>query len=108
MENKVSTIEEGKTTAIVSHLTWIGTIVAYFMNKDKKNSFASFYIRQNIGISILFILASIVGSIISIGGTVIFVFALVLWVLSLLGMLKGEEKNVPLLGEQFQEWFKGI
>ena len=35
-------IEEGKTAAIVAYLTIIGTIIAYFMNSDSKNTFAAF------------------------------------------------------------------
>ena len=34
--------EEGKTPAIVAYLTIIGTIIAYFMNNENKNPFASF------------------------------------------------------------------
>ena len=30
-------IEDGKGLAIISYLTIIGTIIAYFMNNDKKN-----------------------------------------------------------------------
>lgn len=33
---------------------------------------------------------------------------LILWVIALFGAIQGEEKRVPLLGDQFQEWFKGI
>jgi uncharacterized membrane protein len=34
----------------------------------------------------------------------IFVF----WLLGLISAVQGEMKPVPVLGEQFQEWFKGI
>ena len=47
-------IEQGKQTAIVSYLTIIGTIIAIFMNNETKNSFASFHIRQALGIFITF------------------------------------------------------
>jgi hypothetical protein len=33
---------------------------------------------------------------------------LILWIIGLIGAIKGEEKPVPLLGEQFQEWFRNI
>jgi len=38
---------DGKTTAIVSHITLIGWIIAFVTNNDKKDPLASFYIRQN-------------------------------------------------------------
>ena len=53
------TVEEGKTMAIISYLTFIGTIIAYVMNNDKKNSFASFHIRQMIGLSIFSLINSL-------------------------------------------------
>ena len=49
-------IEQGKQTAIVSYLTIIGTIIAIFMNNETKNPFASFHIRQALGIFLTFFL----------------------------------------------------
>ena len=46
------TVQEGKTVAIISYITWIGTLIAFIMNNDKRNSFAAFRIRQMIGLSI--------------------------------------------------------
>ena len=34
MENQ--TAHEGKTTAIISYLWWIGLLIAFLMNNDKK------------------------------------------------------------------------
>lgn len=108
MEN--TTVNEGKTTAIISYITIIGTIVALIMNSSKKNSFASFHIRQMIGLGILSIINSfllrpyagyMVTSIIGIG-------LLVLWIIGFIGAIQGEEKKIPLLGDLFQDWFKGI
>lgn len=55
-----NTVEEGKTIAIISYITWIGTIIAFIMNNDKKNPFASFHIRQMVGLSILSIVNSFI------------------------------------------------
>lgn len=109
MENKLA-ISEGKTTAIISYLTWIGTVVAYIMNSSKKNHFASFHIRQMVGLGVCqlinwWIIYKFVGKMA--GGIIAFVL-FVLWVIGFIGALKGEYKKVPLLGDQFQEWFKGI
>ena len=43
-----------KTSAIISYITIVGTIIAYFMNMEEKNEFASFHIRQAFGINITF------------------------------------------------------
>ena len=54
------TVSEGKTMAIISYITFIGTLIAFIMNQNKKNSFASFHIRQAIGLLILaFVVPSI-------------------------------------------------
>ncbi|MGB1450928.1 MAG: hypothetical protein ACPG7E_04370, partial [Marinirhabdus sp.] len=50
-----NTVTEGKTIAIISYITFIGLIIAFVMNNEKKNSFASFHIRQSLGLVALYI-----------------------------------------------------
>ena len=108
MEN--TTVTEGKTIAIISYITFIGTIIAFIMNNDKKNSFAAFHIRQMIGLILLGIAINLIARVANLGmiGSLISLFPLVLWVIGLIGAVQGEEKKIPLLGDMFQEWFKGI
>ncbi|MCB0458914.1 MAG: YtxH domain-containing protein [Flavobacteriaceae bacterium] len=94
---------DGKTIAIIAHLTLIGWIVAFVMNNNNKTEVGSFYIRQVLGIIIISVL-----SIIPILGIFVGLFALVLWVVSLIGALSGNTKPVFLLGDKFQEWFKSL
>lgn len=105
-ENKV---EEGKTIAIISYITLIGLIVAFIMNNSKKNSFASFHIRQMIGLSILSLINSFVfGRINYFLMLGVSIALLVLWIIALIGAVNGQEKKIPLLGDQFQAWFKNV
>lgn len=107
MENQ--TINEGKTMAIISYLWWIGLIIAFIMNNDKRNSFAAFHIRQMIGLLLLNIAATLIGNYVNdTVGLVIAVGTFVLWIIGFIGAIQGEEKRVPLLGDNFQDWFKGI
>ncbi len=112
MENQ--SVEEGKTIAIISYLTLIGLIIAFVMNNDKKNDFASFHIRQSIGIFTLFFMSFIFLFIIAFIvyipflSTIVNSLIFVLWVLGFIGSLQGEKKKVPIVGEHFQEWFKNI
>ena len=107
MENV--TVNEGKTAAIISYLWIPGLIIAFIMNSTKKNAFASFHIRQMIGLMVLNIIAIIISRYVSTSAAwVIDILALVLWIIGFVGAIQGEEKKVPLLGDQFQEWFKGI
>jgi uncharacterized membrane protein len=105
-----TTADTGKTTAIVAYLTIIGTIIAYFMNNDTRNTFASFHIRQALGIHITFYL---LGALISIFDSwmiswAFYIFIIVLWGYGFITALQGEQKEVPFLGDKFQKWFSTI
>jgi len=104
-----NSIEEGKTTAIISYITLIGLIIAFVMNSSKKNAFASFHIRQMLGITLLSLVNGfVIARFSSIASMVISIGLLVLWVIALIGAVNGQEKKIPLLGDQFQNWFKSI
>lgn len=111
MPPPIDDVQDGKTIAIIAYLTLIGLIIAFVMNNDKKNSFASFHIRQSLGIGLTGLalgvlnVIPILGCFVSaIGG----VLLLVLVIIGFIGALNGERKHVPLLGEKYQEWLKGI
>ena len=107
MENQ--TVNEGKTAAIISYLWWIGFIIAFLMNNSKRNIFTGFHLRQSLGINLLSLVASLVSGYVSgTAGWIIGVGAFVFWIIGLIGAIQGEEKRVPLLGDQFQDWFKGV
>ena len=46
--NKTSVASEGKNIAIISYITIIGLIIAFVMNNDKKDAFASYHIKQSL------------------------------------------------------------
>ncbi|MDC8003971.1 hypothetical protein POV27_07895 [Aureisphaera galaxeae] len=109
-----SSTDNSKTIGIVAYLTLIGWIIALVMNNNEKSEFGSFHIRQMLGIMILglalyilnFMLAIAVGSVILSWTIQILMF--VIWLLGFIGAVQGEKKPIPVLGEQFQQWFKGI
>jgi len=103
-------VNDGKTIAIISYITIIGTIIAFIMNQDKRNTFASFHIRQSVGLFLLGLLVSFLSRFIHFGwvDTILSLGVFALWIIGLIGAIQGEEKSVPLLGDQFQEWFKNI
>ena len=103
-------IEQGKQTAIVSYLTIIGTIIAIFMNNETKNWFASFHIRQALGIFITFFLLGYpIGYFDNWMVTASFwTFIFILWIFGFMNALNGEQKPVPFLGELYQKLFKSF
>ena len=72
-----------KTIAIVAYLTIIGWIIALVMNNNNKSEFASFHIRQSLGIILLGVAGRIVGELPLIGwasfAIYFFVFVSIWW-----------------------------
>lgn len=102
--------KQGKTAAIVAYITLIGTIIALFMNNDSKNQFASFHIRQALGLWIMFyVLIALAGifrsDFIHFG---FWIFSIILIIYGLITATREEKKEVPLVGKFFQEWFTFI
>jgi len=98
---------QGKTSAIVAYITIVGTIIAFFMNQETKNQFASFHIRQALGIHITFYL---LGSLVSIFdswliSTPFYIFIAVLWFYGIVTAIQEQQKPVPIIGTYFQQWF---
>lgn len=105
-----NTIEVGKTAAITSYILGIGVFIAMSMNSDDKNTFASFHIRQGLGITLTFIsLGLIISNFDSLLiSAPMWIFVSVLWSYGIFSAIKGETKPMPLLGTYFQKWFSNI
>jgi uncharacterized membrane protein len=105
-----NTIEEGKTAAITSYILIIGVFIAMSMNSEEKNSFASFHIRQALGLSLTFIsLGLIVSNFDSVMiSAPMWISVSILWTYGIFTAINGETKPVPLLGAFFQKWLKSI
>ncbi|MCF6350681.1 MAG: hypothetical protein L3J23_06570 [Flavobacteriaceae bacterium] len=111
MPEKEITTNDGKTIAIISYITIIGLIIAFIMNNEKKNAFASYHIRQSLGIAATALALTVIG-IIPILGWIIsffgFFFIFVLWIIGLINALNSKEKPLPVLGKKYEEWFKDV
>ena len=99
-----------KVVGIVSYLTLIGWIVALVLN-NPKTEFGSFHLRQALGIILLAFASGFVMVIPILGwlaGFAGYILAFILWIIGFIGVVQGEQKLVPVLGEKFQEWFKSV
>jgi len=105
-----NTIEQGKPVAITSYILIVGVLIAWSMNSETKNPFASFHIRQALGLSITFIgIGMIISSFENPMVTYPFwIFIMVLWTYGFITAIRGEATPVPLLGRLFQKWLKSI
>ncbi len=119
MENPQSPIEsggnnvvnDGKNIAIIAYLTIIGLIIAFVLNNEKRNDYATFHIRQSLGIFLTFFIGGIIRYIPFIGwilSIVILLLVVVLWIVGIINAANGNKKPVPLLGEYYNNLFAGL
>lgn len=102
---------QDKTIGIIAYLTVIGLVVAIVMNQEKKDPFGSFHIRQSLGIWASFLALSFVWIIPILGwiiGALGYILMVVLWIIGFINAIGGKTKTVPVLGDKYAEWFKGV
>ena len=90
-----------RTTDIVAYLSWIGLLIAFLLG-DRENS--KFHINQSLVIWLAGTVAGMIDWIPLVGGlvsAVLGLFCVICWLLGLIAVVQGIEKQVPFLG-QFQ------
>ncbi|MEZ4842329.1 MAG: hypothetical protein R2821_12665 [Flavobacteriaceae bacterium] len=110
-EARETLVKEGKTIATIAYITIIGLIIAFVMNNDKKNAFATYHIKQSLGLALTGLVLGVIG-IIPVLGWIINIFGILIllymWITGLINALNGNEKTVPILGTKYAEWFKNL
>ena len=103
-------INKGKTYALVAYMTLFGTLVAFFMNRERRNDFTSFHVRQALGLGLLYIsVGYMLGGFDSwnITGAFLLVF-LSLYAFGIYSAINGKSTPIPIIGPLFQKLFKSI
>ncbi len=97
-----TTIDEGKTIAIISYITVIGLIIAYILNNSKNNAFAQFHIGQSVRIVVLAFANSLLGWVLpfslSIITTIIGIGIFVFIILGIVNAVNGKTTPLPVIG----------
>ena len=105
-------IEKGRNNAIISYITIIGVIIAFYLNNepDKKSAFASFHIRQSLGLWLTFwALGYIIGSFDSwLVTSGLYLFFAVLFIYGFSNAIGRKALSVPLLGDFYQKIFANL
>lgn len=94
----------GKTKAILAYMTFVGLLIAYFMNKDNPHEFASWHIKNMFGL-VLLLFVSVALKEYPIG-FYIYWLSFALWLISLIFAVFNKKKGIPYLSEKFQTFFK--
>ena len=103
-------IEAGKVAAIISYITIFGVIIAFFLNNEKKNTFANFHIRQSLGLWLTFFAIGLVVSNFDswFASLAFYVFFGVLFIYSFMTAVSGRKDPAPLVGNFYQKLFAGL
>jgi len=123
-ENNVTVDDNGKNVGIVSYITIIGWLIAYFaMHNEKKTELGSYHLRQTLLFYIIYVGFRIIWSfifvslfftslsMISLAATLIWIINIgffVLWIIGFIGAVNGQKKPMPIIGDMAQNMFKGI
>lgn len=115
---KIKKEKAGKTAAIVAYITIFGSILALFLNTDEnKHEFASFHIRQALGINLLIILFgilinglydSLTETLNLMIGSAFYLAYFILWIYGFVGAVSYKKNKVPLIGNLCQNTFKNL
>lgn len=101
-----NTATESKTYAIVAYLTFIGLLISYFINRDEKNPFTTWHVKNMFGLLLFLIIAQVTQAYINLAfGEILWIITFFLWVFSLIMACLHKKKAIPGLSEKFQEWF---
>ncbi len=93
-----------KIKAIIAHITFLGWLLALILNfVTRKTPLTSFYLRQTLGI----FLAGMLVNMLPFRGLAVLLSLglLALLIYSLIGAIKEEQRELPIVGRYFQEWF---
>jgi len=125
-ENTFSTGDNGKTAGIVSYLTIVGWLIAFFaMHKDSKTELGSYQLRQTllfhiVSIVVSWVLAMVFATVLYSSGPlagfslivglnwIVRVGFFILWLIGFLGAINGEKRPIPLIGDRAQTMFSTI
>lgn len=110
-EKQLTETIEGKNIAVIAYITIIGLIIAFVMNNEKKEPFASHHIKQSLGLALTGLALGIIGIVPIIGWliNIVGIFVLLyMWIVGLMNAINGKESNVPFLGKKYNEWLKNI
>tara|TARA_R110002072_G_scaffold118631_1_gene250647 strand:- start:55412 stop:55732 length:321 start_codon:yes stop_codon:yes gene_type:complete len=96
----------GKTKAIIAYLTFIGLLIAYYMNRDEKHEFTTWHIKNMFGLILLLLLSQLTQAYVDLRfGEILWFLSFALWLFSLIRVIANHKEAIPYLSKKFQQWF---
>jgi len=88
-----------KVVAILSYITLIGWLAAIVLHGGHKSNFASFHLRQSLGLIVTGALLALIPLI----GWLLNIAICLAWLYALYHVVQGHKQKVPLLGDFYQD-----
>lgn len=96
----------GKKAAWIAYAPFVGFLIAYFINQDKKYAFTTWHIKNMFGLFLMFFISLVIQSQVNLrAGDLLWVICLVLWIYCWIMAFQNKEKGIPFLSQKFQDWF---
>ena len=110
MSKNIELTQNAKISGIAAYFTFIGLIIAFFINLEEKHPFSNFHIRQSLGIQTLFYATgALLANIPSVyAGVGFLVFFLIIWTYGVFTAIQNQTKPLPFIGNMFQSIFSFI
>ncbi|MCC9042203.1 DUF4870 domain-containing protein [Myroides sp. M-43] len=105
---------DNKTLSIVSYITIIGWLVAYFIGKEKADDLLKYHLRQSLGIMLISIVLNVaLVIVISIIPSLYFLayigYAIMLfWIIGIINAANEKQQPLPVIGEWADKTFTFI
>lgn len=102
--------ESNDKLAIVAYITLIGTLIAFFLNREVRNPLVSFHVRQALGLWLLqMALGYFIGAFDSwMVSASFWILFITLFLYGIFGAMSKKMNEVPILGPFFQKLFATI
>lgn len=105
---------DNKTLSIVSYLSIVGWLIAYFMGKEKADDLLKYHLRQSFGLAIAGILFSVALNIVAMIIPALGILGmlslaiLILWIIGIINAANATQKPLPFIGKMFENKFAFI
>lgn len=103
-----------KTLSIVSYITIIGWLIAYFSGKDTADSLLKYHLKQSLGlfiVNLIFSVALIIVATVFPFLSFLSIVGYAFWALIIIGIINAnneKEKPIPVIGKFFEDKFDFI
>lgn len=105
----MSRTNRSKGLAILAYFTFVGLIIAFIMNLEKRDRYIFFHIRQMLGLILMLIVSNVTEAYVnSLIGSALWVITFICWLYGLTSAIKGKSSEIPIVGQYFQSWFENI